>query len=114
MNPAPEPLDWHQRPAASEREVEMVQKTLKEKLAELDRSNPGLTTRALSIWHSLDDAERTTLEALMKGSVAKSASRRLVQLGLVVWLQDGPSGLWTLTTLGRRIAAELSSVADLI
>lgn len=92
----------------------MVQKTLKEKLAELIRNDPNQTHRALSIWHSLDDDERATVEALMKGAVAARASRRLVQLGLVVWLQDGPSGLWALTTLGQRIVAELSSVADLI
>ncbi len=92
----------------------MTKETLQEKLAKLDRNDPALTTRALEIWHALDLNEQATIRLLMKGAVARYCSRRLVQLGLVVWLQDGPSGLWSLTTLGRRITTELDSVADLI
>lgn len=92
----------------------MTKETLKEKLAKLDGNDPARTTRALEIWHALDLNDQATLRALMQGAVARYCSRRLVQLGIVAWVQDGPSGLWTLTTLGRQIAAELASVADLI
>jgi len=92
----------------------MTKQTLQEKLANLDRADPAQTTRALEIWHALDLNEQSTIRLLMNGAVARYCSRRLVQLGLVVWAQDGASGLWTLTPLGRRITTELASVADLI
>lgn len=92
----------------------MTKETLEEKLAKLDGNDPAQTTRALEIWHALDLNDQATIRALMKGAVARYCSRRLVRLGLVAWLQDGPSGLWKLTTLGERITAELDSVADLI
>jgi hypothetical protein len=92
----------------------MTKQTLEEKLAAWDQTDLALTTRALEIWHALDMNEQATIRLLMKGAVARYSSRRLVQLGLVAWVQNGPSGLLALTALGRQITTELDSVADLI